>query len=461
MRIIVCQLNPARFCLTRFVYYYRIELAKYDSPGVFMSKKIHHFHDIMPEDVWKWKYLETQVEQVLSLYNYQEIRLSVLQDYDILHKGITALLDTDEVNHVTQQILSLNQPDEHISLLSLRPEGTISVLHKFAEMYEPGKTNRFYYHGPMFRKNEHHQPMEFYQLGVELLGSDSILSENEIISLGMKLCEHLGLNDAWLEINSFGCESCRPVYFIAMREHLEEHKDDYCRECFDILQSNPLQVINCINKECHHHTKVMPKIQDFLCKKCKDNFTRVKKIQANLANTYKVNHFLFTNFSYYNETVFNFMLNTPGGTKVIGGGGRYDFLSNQVTGKQIPAVGFYFNLDSIYRIMSERKLFMPPEQPFRVYICSQSPELEIMTLQIVQELHQQRLSSLLSAEILDTADEIALALKFECQAMIILREDNIREGKVLLRNLGKEKQDYIPLADLIPGILLIKKSLSQ
>lgn len=449
-----------RFYLTSLPFQYNITPVRISSQGAIMQKNKHHFHDIMPEDVWKWKYLETQVEQVLSLYNYQEIRLSILQDYDVLQKGITALLDSNEVHRVTEQILSLDQQEEHISLLSLRPEGTISVLSKFAECYVLGQINRFYYHGPMFRKNKELQPMEFYQLGVELLGSDSILSENEIISLGMKLCHQIGLNDVWLEINSYGCDDCRPAYFAAMWKHLDEHKEDLCLDCVTYLQNNPMHVIQCVNTTCHHHSTEMPKIQDFLCDKCRENFLKVKKIQANLANDYKVNHFLFKNFSYYNETVFNFMINTPSGTQVIGGGGRYDFLSNQVTGKQIPAVGFYFNLDSIYHIMAERKLFMRSEKPFRVYVCSQSPELEIMILQIVQELHQQRISSLLSSEIADTNEELAIAMRNDCQALIILREENIREGKVLLRNIGKEKQDYIPLADLIPEIQLIRKSLS-
>jgi histidyl-tRNA synthetase len=153
------------------------------------------------------------------------------------------------------------------------------------------------------------------------------------------------------------------------------------------------------------------------------------------------------------------MINTASGPKVIGGGGRYDFLSNQVTGKQIPAVGFYFNLDILLQIMTERELFHPADRPFRVYLCSQSHELEIMILQIVQELHQQKLSTIISAEILDTEKEIENALRENCQAMVILRAENIREGKVLLRNMGKDKQGYIPLSDLIPEIQLIRKAL--
>jgi histidyl-tRNA synthetase len=421
-------------------------------------KKPLSFHEIMPDEVWKWKYLECNVEKVLSLFNYQEIRLSVLQDYNILYKGITALLDTEEVEHTTNQLLNLNQPDNDVSLLSLRPEGTISVLNHVAMRFASDSIHRIYYHGPMFRKDENHKPMEFYQLGVELLGSDSILSENEVLSLVMKMCEELGLKDVWLEINSFGCQSCRPLFFKAMREFLNEHKDDFCQSCFESLRNNPLHNTECMTEGCMHNTKQGPKIQDHLCSKCKTNFSKVKKVQTNLGYDYKVNHHLFKNFSYYNETVFNIMIQTNGKPEAIGGGGRYDFLSNQITGKQIPAVGFYLNLDKVYSIMATRNLFQKPETPFRIYVCSQSDDLDIMLLQIVQELHEHNLSTVISTDSLDTQKEIENALKNDCQLMIVLRKENISEGKVFLKNFLKEKQSYVMLSDLIREIDVVRKS---
>jgi len=421
-------------------------------------KKPLLFHEIMPDEVWKWKFLESQVEQVLNLNNYTEIRLSVLQDYETLYKGITALLDTEEAQQITNLILNLDPPDNNVSLLSLRPEGTISVLNHVASRFRDDKIHRIYYHGPMFRKSDGMNPMEFYQLGVELLGSDSILSENEVMNLGLKICERLGLRDAWLEINSFGCQSCRPRYFKAMREFIEEHKSEYCSTCIEALFNNPLASTECMDEKCFHSAKQGPKIQDYLCSKCKTNFTKVKKIQTNLSHKYHINHHLFKNFSYYNETVFDLKIQTNGGAETIGGGGRYDFLSNQVTGKQIPAVGFYLNLDMIYGIMSARNIFQHPDRSFKVYICSQSHDLEIILLQIVEEMHQQNLSTIISTDLLETKAEVANAEKLGCQAMVILRAENISDGKVLLKNLAKEKQDYILLSDLIPEVDLIRRS---
>lgn len=146
---------------------------------------------------------------------------------------------------------------------------------------------------------------------------------------------------------------------------------------------------------------------------------------------------------------------------MIGGGGRYDYLSQKITGKNIPAVGFYLNMDSVFEIMESRGLFDQPAQVFTVYISSQSEDLEIMMLQIAQELHTQNIKTILSTEKIPLEQDATRALKAQCSLMIIIREDNIREGKILMRNLAKEHQDYIPLGNIIPEILLARKALNN
>lgn len=413
----------------------------------------------MPEDVWKWKLLEHKIEQVLSLYDYEEIRLSILQDYDVMYSGITALMQGHEAQSVVDKTLTLCQPDEHISLLSLRPEGTISVLHNTARIMKDHDVHRFYYHGPMFRKGRDRRPLEFYQLGVELLGTDSILSENEVISLGMKLLAEIGLKDVTLKLNSYGCEECRQAFFRDMRAFLKDHEQHYCRSCYEELYANPFADTRCDDSACLHHALDGPQIGDYLCAKCKDNFSRIKKIQANLAHRYRVDPLLYKNFVYYNETVFDFVTGSGDQELLLGGGGRYDYLSAKITGRKIPAVGFYLNLDTIYALMDASHSFAPGEKPFSVYLCAQSPQMEMMMLQIAQELHQHQITTVLSTEISNTEVEFEHARKKRCELMLIIREENIREGKLLLRNLAKEHQEYVPLNQITTEIQLARKSL--
>jgi len=418
-------------------------------------------HQFMSDKVWKWKLLEQKVAQVLSLHDYQEIRLSVLQDYGVIHEGITALMQEDEAAEAAEGIINLSQPNGDVSLLTLRPEGTISVLHHTAKIIKDRDVHRFYYMGPMFRKGKESIPSEFHQLGVEMLGSDSVISENEVISLGVKICQQLGLKDVKLQLNSFGCQDCRVQFFEDMRTYLKEHETELCAACFKKLYTNPFADTGCKDVQCAKAIGEGPKIMDYLCPNCRKNFSKVKKIQANLAHQYTVNPKLFKNFAYYNETVFDFVIQKNGGEQVIGGGGRYDYLSRMITGKNIPAVGFYLNMDSIFEVMDRRELFTPLGKDFSVYISTQSEDLEMMLLQIAQELHENNIKTLLSTEKHSITEDVALASKAKCELMLVIRDENVREGKILMRNLSKEHQDYIKLDGIIDAILLARKSLNK
>ncbi|MEN6445861.1 MAG: ATP phosphoribosyltransferase regulatory subunit [Candidatus Cloacimonas sp.] len=426
-----------------------------------MVQEPQSFHEFMPNKVWKWKILEEKIDNVLSLHDFQEIRLSVLQSTQVLQDGITALIQGEEAHSAMKGVLSLSLPEDKLSLLSLRPEGTISVLHHTAQITNPGDIHRFYYSGPMFRKINNQHQMEFYQLGVELLGSESILSENEVIALGMKLCQTLGLNEVRLDLNSYGCANCRPPFFADLHKYLEEHKSEYCQSCYYELSASPFSEVHCNDPNCKKTLVDGPQIHNYLCKSCKADFNKVKNIQANLGNHYKVNPHLNKNFAYYNKTVFDFIAHHKGKEVIIGGGGRYDYLSSLITGKNIPAVGFYLNLDVIFDIMDSRGLFEVKDPEFTVYICAQNPNLEMMTLQIAQELHSQQIKTIISPECKPMETEIENAKNMDSPIMLILRDDNIREGKILLRNLMKEEQNYIPLKDTLPSILLARKSLQS
>lgn len=373
-------------------------------------------HQFQPDKVWKWKNLEARIARILALNDYKEVRLSVLQDYQLVQQGINALLPVDSTFPPAENIVNLLNNSGEYSPYSLRPEGTISILHHSAKLIQEQEVKRFYYMGTMFRKDAQGNPQEFNQLGVELLGSDSVMSDNEVISLGLKILHNLGLKTARLELSSLGCSNCP--------------KDGGQKE------------------------------SPTLCPACHYRLLQIQKVQANLAHQYKVENRLLKNFGYYNGSIFNFVLPGASGDLLLGGGGRYDELSRAITGKNLPAVGFYLDIDSIFEQMESRELFFFQDKEFSVYIASQSEELEMMMLQIAQELQENNIKTVLSADKHNLEDDTLLAQKSGSELMIVIREENVREGKVLLRNINKEHQDYVGLSNIVDEILLARKTLT-
>lgn len=417
--------------------------------------------EFLPEEVWKWKLMEERFDRVLKLHNYHEVRLPILQDRELVQKGITALMPGREAARVAARTLDVCGPEGGPGSLSLRPEGTISVLSHVAKTYRRGDIHRYYYHGPVFRQTRDQAPRESFQLGVELLGSDSLISENEVISLGMRLLRELGFRDASLSLNSFGCENCRRDYFAAARAELGRHCDEYCPACLGELKANPLAETHCEDERCRHRVPGGLKILDHLCARCQANFASIKKVQANLGHPYRVDPGLFKNFAYYNETVFDLVIGEGETELTVGGGGRYDYLAEKISKARIPAVGFYLDLDLVFSAMDARGLFFAWDSDFSVYVCAQSPNMEMLLLQIAQELHTQDIITVLSPDIRDSGEEQLRARAQKCDLMLAIREEDIREGKLLLFNLSRDTQAYIPLHRLVESVQVVRKTLRK
>lgn len=406
-------------------------------------------------EAWKWRQIESVIHDTMSLFNFQEIRPSVLSNYPLISHALAHFKNQKLVEHSESTFLRLHEPNQD---LCLRPEGTITILNSSLADKARSEIQKLYYLGPMFRKNEKDEIEEINQLGIEILGSSTLISDDEAIRLSLQLCKKFGFNNSWVEISSHGCERCRAEYIKKRAAYLVEHKADICPACSDKTIQNPSYVPDCSSKRCKEILARMPKIGNSLCEDCSAQFNLLQRTLSNLTTNYKINHDLKRSFGYYRQTVFNVLVDTSSGSQIIGGGGRYDDLSQFVTGHPLPSVGFALDLDKIFYHMDNKHLFIQPDNQFRVYICMQTPGLETIIMQISEELRSHNFSTVIGTNCEDFQKECDLASKQNCATMIVINANDVREGKVLLKNFLKEHQEYIKLSDLIPQLTVIRKT---
>ncbi len=413
-------------------------------------------HSIIQTNVaWKWRQIESAIHDTMSLFNFQEIRPSLVSNYHLIAHALIHFQNHDIIDNNEYGFLRLHEPKQD---LCLRPEGTISILNSTIADKAKNEIQKLYYLGPMFRKNASCEIEEFSQLGIEILGSSTLISDDEAIRLSLQLCKKFGFNNSWVEIGSHGCERCRPSYIKKRNAYLMEHKDDFCPECSEKMLQNPSNIPDCKTKKCRDNLVHLPKLGNSLCDDCSAQFNQLQKTLGNLMTNYKINHDLKLSFGYYRQTVFDILIDTASGPRVIGGGGRYDDLSLFVTGHPLPSVGFALELDLVFRYLEEKNLFIQPETQFRVYLCMQTLGLDTIIMQISEELRSHNFSTVLGVNCNDFQKECELASRQNCTTMIIVNGNDIREGKVLLKNFLKEHQEYIKLSDLIPQLNVIRKT---
>ena len=299
---------------------------------------------------------------------------------------------------------------------------------------------------------------QYHQVGAEILGSSSVISDIETILLAKNILNSLDFVHLILEINSHGCTQCADSYHEALKDFLQYNYNNLCDDCKDATIVYPLSIYKCSHPDCQNISKMAPISIDYLCFECIESFKEIKKLLSNLGINYSINPNLLLNFDYYTRLVFQFITKSNDGKKgtVLIRGGRYDNLSNYITGEKLAAVGFSFNIDLSLNLVKENRLLQVIKNDFSVCIGAASKNMELMILQVKQELHKHGIVAVISDNHLEQKDINELLKQNKFDLFLIFREDQILEGKIMI--ISNEKgQDNIPLSDITEYVIRIKK----
>ena len=421
---------------------------------------------LLPEDMEIWSYVEYTIKKVMKLYNFKEVRTQIIQKKSLYNKLMAYI---KEYGKYSSHNLLINIEDDET--LCLRPEGTLTILNSQIVKEALIKTQKVFYHGPMFIKNPPlslrlsedeclaiansagEQILQFNQIGAEILGSDSIMSDVEIILLADKILQEICNISFTLEINSHGCEKCFVAYKEALQDFLLHYDDELCEKCKENTNIYPLAVYKCHEEACQKIRQIAPKFLDYLCFDCIENFKKIKKLLSNLGLKFIINPYLFLNFDYYSGLIFNFYYSSAEKNTILIKGGRYDGLSKYISEKPISAVGFSLNIEETMQLLKNKNIFHQKELSFTVCLLTLSANMELLILQIEQELHENDINTVIFENIFEPEEINDLIIENKFDVYLIFREDFIRDGNVLAYSneniMDINVQNLIALSDIL------------
>ena len=340
-------------------------------------------NDILPPDSARWEWFEEKVRKLMAQYAYRNLRTPIVESTNLFVRGLGEVTDI-----VEKEMYSFEDRlnGEH---LTLRPEATAGVVRAVVEhsmLYDGGK--RLYYMGPMFR---HERPQrgryrQFHQVGAEALGFDGAELDAELILLADGLWHALGLKNVRLELNSLGQPDERKAHRIALIEYLEQHKDVLDEDARRRLHSNPLRILDTKNPAMQEVVSAAPRLIDFLGEESLSHFSKVQAILNANGIAWTLNPRLVRGMDYYNLTVFEFVTDQLGSQGTICGGGRYDYLVEQIGGKPAPAVGWALGVERVLELLKEQEKEAPLLVPDIYAVIPDGAELP----RIMQALQQVR-----------------------------------------------------------------------
>ncbi len=313
-------------------------------------------NDVLPGESAKWEWLEGVVRQLMARYAYRNIRTPIVEPTALFVRGLGEVTDIVE-KEMYSFVDRLNG-----EALTLRPESTAGVVRAVVEhnlLYEGGK--RLYYMGQMFR---HERPQrgryrQFHQIGAEVLGFQGPEIDAEVILLANDLWQAIGLKNVRLELNSLGQPHERLAHRAALIAHFEKHQRVLDEDAKRRLYTNPLRILDTKNPGMTDVVETAPKLMDFLTEASLAHFNALRQILDANGVHYSLNPRLVRGMDYYNLTVFEFITDQLGSQGTVCGGGRYDYLIEQVGGKPAPAVGWALGVERVLALLEEQGVTFP------------------------------------------------------------------------------------------------------
>jgi histidyl-tRNA synthetase len=340
-------------------------------------------NDILPPDSARWEWLEEKVRSLMARYAYRNIRTPIVEPTPLFVRGL------GEVTDIVEKEMYSFEDRLNGEALTLRPENTAGVVRAVAEhslLYDGGK--RLYYMGPMFR---HERPQrgryrQFHQIGAEALGFPGAEVDAELILLADALWKELGIRDVRLELNSLGQPEERKQHRAALIAYLDANQNLLDEEARRRLHSNPLRILDSKNPLMQPMLEQAPKLMDFLGDASLKHFNGVKAILEANGIAYRINPRLVRGMDYYNLTVFEFITESLGSQGTICGGGRYDYLIEQIGGKAAPAVGWALGVERVLELVREQghPIALPVPDVYAVIPESAALPVALKTLQALR-----------------------------------------------------------------------------
>lgn len=396
--------------------------------------------DVLPYESFIWEYVIAKAIEIFKRYNYELIIIPTIEEEGLFIRSIGEGTDI-----VLKEMY--NFTDKKGRKIALRPEGTAAVVRAFIE--SSGEKTDFYYAGQMFRydKPQKGRDREFYQIGVESFGINSIYKDFEIIKLAKDVMENIGITSYIIHINNLGSRQIQKNYSETIKDFLKQKKEILCEDCKNKMERAPLRILDCKNDKCQEQLKGLPEIFDFLDKESIEKYEQFKNLLKDSNIDFIENKKLVRGLDYYTGLVFEFVTDKLGPQQnTILAGGRYDNLVEELGGRETPAIGFAMGIERVCEVLKlEKKL--QPEQPYVFIVYDEKFTKNAFNL--LFKLRDNGIRTLISFEQKSFKAQMRKANQLNAKYVIILGEEEIKEGMISVKNMADGKQQKIKENEII------------
>ena len=415
-----------------------------------MIQKPKGTKDILPDEVYKWQYIESKIKDIFENAGMKEIRVPVFEHTELFSRGVGETTDVVQKEMYTFE-------DKGGRSITLRPEGTAGVVRSYIEngMASQPTPIKLWYEMAMYRYEnvQKGRLREFRQIGTEVFGTSSYLADVECIMLGVKIFKELNIPNIKLNLNSIGCPECRRKYQEALREFIRPNLEKYCDTCKTRFEKNPMRILDCKEKKCKEMNQGAPIILDYLCDDCREHFDKVKKMLTDLGVDFEIDAGIVRGLDYYTRTVFEFVSEDDGLTVL--GGGRYDGLVKEVGGQDTPAVGFAMGAERLLEVFERYNKDVAKPKVMDLYVANVGEKANEFATELVLKLRDKGVFAEKDICERSLKAQFKYADKNNAKFVLTLGDDEVETKKAKIKNMQSGEETEVELnADEIVKVIM-------
>ncbi|MDD3102297.1 MAG: histidine--tRNA ligase [Patescibacteria group bacterium] len=449
----------------------------------YLPKSLRGMEDILPEEGKYWDFVFQKAQDLAEDYGFKKIETPVLEERVLFEKSTG--MTTEVVEKQMYQFTDRGQ-----NQVALRPEFTPSMVRAYIEhgMFNLSQPIKLFCFGPLFRyeRPQAGRLRQFHQINLEVLGSDKPVSDAQVILFCKTFFEELGIKIS-IQINSLGCLECRKVYRAKLINYFKSKRNRLCPDCQKRLVRNPLRILDCKQENCKDLITDAPQIVDSLCENCHSHFVKVLECLDEAEIAYELNPFLVRGLDYYTRTVFEIV---PVRTEVIsmkkvskpkeenkellpgmlpgqvseepievvpvappmsalGGGGRYDNLVGELSGRETPALGVAFGVERIIEELKYQNIRISKERAPKIFLAQLGELAMRRSLKLLEDLRKEgfRVAENLAKDSLRA--QLEMANKIGVKLTLILGQQEMSDKTIIFRDMSSGNQETIDQEKMI------------
>lgn len=411
--------------------------------------RLRGFQDLIGPSAETFTFIEDSARRCVERYGFREIRIPLVERIELYDRS------TGETSDIVQkQMYKVQRPPESgiPGDMVLRPEGTPGVVRAYIEagLDRRDPEQRFFYSGPMLRyeRPQKGRYRQFYQFGVEVFGRADAICDAELLVMIEEFRRELGIRLTF-QINSIGDATCRPAFREAVRSFGLAHRDELCEDCRHRLTRNPLRLLDC--KVDAALVESAPKSLDYLCAGCRTHFDKVKDLIGAARVEFVENPRLVRGLDYYTRTTFEVVSADVGAQSTVIAGGRYDGLIEALGGAPVAGIGFAMGIERL--ALALETAGRTPRFELDAAIITIGDAAARKAMSVAQTMRQRGLRVEMLSPERRPKTLLGRAAKIGARFAVLIGENELQKGVVVLRDLNASSQTELPEAQLAETVL--------